>query len=118
MAPCSRDEVTAKIRQQKVLLKKNWRDLANELNLSVEYTVAACLGQMKFTSEQAQKVGEYFNLSPEECLWLTEVPYRNTLNGRLPSDPILYRLHEALGLSISRLVFVNIFFFQFENGLA
>lgn len=98
MAVCRREDITAKIRQQKILLKKNWRDLAQELNLSVEYTVAACLGQMKLTSEQAQKVGQYFNLSPEEWIFLTEIPYRNTLNGALPSDPVLYRLHEALGI--------------------
>lgn len=100
MAACRREDVTTKIRHQKLLLKKNWRDLASELNLSIEYTVAACLGQMKFTPEQAQMVGKYFDLAPEESLWLTEIPYRNTLNGALPSDPVLYRLHEALGTMI------------------
>lgn len=91
----SREDVTKRIRQQKVLLKKNWRDLANELNFSVEWTIAACLGQMTMTPEQSQVVGKYFELSPEECAWLTQIPYRNTLSGVLPSDPVLYRLHEV-----------------------
>lgn len=117
MAALRREDVTAKIRQQKVLLQKNWRDLANELNLDVEFTIAACLGQMKFTPEQAQKVGQYFQLTPEECLWLTEVPYRNTLNGRLPTDPILYRLHEGLGSSPLS-TFYRFIFCQFKNRLS
>lgn len=91
----SREDVTKRIRQQKVLLKKNWRDLAKELNVSAEWTVAACLGQMQMTPQQSQVVGKYFGLTPEECLWLTQIPYRNSLNGGLPSDPVLYRLHEV-----------------------
>lgn len=61
-------------------------------------TVAACLGQMKMSPEQSKAVGEYFKLTPEEYRWLETVPNRNTLNRAVPSDPMLYRFHEALGV--------------------
>lgn len=59
-------------------------------------TVAACLGQMQMTQQQAQTVSEYFQLNAQECLWLQIIPYKNTLNGTIPSDPLLYRLHEVI----------------------
>lgn len=51
---------------------------------------------MKMTPQEAQVVGKYFNLTPDEYVWLTTVPYRNTLERQLPSDPVLYRMHEVM----------------------
>lgn len=59
-------------------------------------TVAACLGQMQMTVEQSMTVGTFFELSAEECRWLQTIPYKNPLNGSIPSDPLLYRLHEVI----------------------
>ncbi|XP_031640881.1 uncharacterized protein LOC116352431 [Contarinia nasturtii] len=98
ITPTCREDVTKRILQQKVILQKKWRDLAQQLNQSVEWTVAACLGQMQMTEEQSQSVGMYFQLNAQECRWLQTVPYRNSTNGSISSDPLLYRLHEALGV--------------------
>lgn len=58
--------------------------------------MAACLGQMQMTEQQAHLVATYFQLTAQECLWLQTVPHKNTLNGSIPSDPLLYRLHEVI----------------------
>ncbi|XP_055310098.1 cyanate hydratase-like [Sitodiplosis mosellana] len=99
IVPTCREDVTKRILQHKVVLQKKWRDLAEQLNQSVEWTVAACLGQMQMNLEQSQAVAAYFQLNAQECLWLQTIPHKNTLNGgTVPSDPLLYRLHEALGV--------------------
>lgn len=72
-------------------------NLTNKLNF-YEYscrTVAACLGQMQMTQEQSEVVAAYFELIDQERRWLEMIPYRNPSNGTIPSDPLLYRLHEV-----------------------
>lgn len=91
----SREHVTKRIMQQKVILDRNWKDLADQLNRSVEWTVTACLGQMQFTNEQAKIVSEFFDLKPEERVWLEVISYKNSSNQKISSDPLLYRLHEV-----------------------
>lgn len=93
----SRELVTQKILYQKVVLERNWKDLALKLKCSVEWTVAACLGQMQMTSEQASEVASYFNLNDAERMMLETVPHRNAIqSGSVPSsDPLLYRLYEV-----------------------
>lgn len=93
----TRELVTQKILYQKVALRLNWKNLASKLRCSVEWTVAACLGQMQMTSEQAAVVALYFNLDKEERMMLETVPHRNAIqSGSVPSsDPLLYRLYEV-----------------------
>lgn len=49
---------------------------------------------MTMTPDQAQVVGKYFKLTPDETIWLTAVPYRNT-SAELKSDPIIHRFYEV-----------------------
>lgn len=94
MTITSRDQVTEYIITQKVLLNLSWAELARQLDLSKEWTTAACLGQMKFNKEQAQIVQQYFDLNDEQAAWLQIAPHKNSPGG-IPSDPLLYRLHEV-----------------------
>lgn len=52
---------------------------------------------MQMTSDQAQVVGKYFELSSDETIWLTTVPYRNNASEQAQqrSDPIIHRFHEV-----------------------
>lgn len=43
IVPTCREDVTKRIQQQKVALQKNWRDLATQLNQSVEWYLIDCL---------------------------------------------------------------------------
>ena len=49
----SRNEVTEKIITAKVLKGISWASVAERVGQSKEWTTAACLGQMTFTSSQA-----------------------------------------------------------------
>ena len=58
----SRIAVTEKIVLAKVAKGLKWADVANKVGLSKEWVTAACLGQMTLTAEQAEDVGDIFDL--------------------------------------------------------
>jgi cyanate lyase len=72
-----RSEVTNMIRHAKVKKNISWAEVARAIGKSKEWTTAACLGQMVFTKEQAEKIGAL----------LTSQRYR-----RLAADRALQRL--------------------------
>lgn len=94
----NREEVTALILSQKVAKSIKWSDVAQALDLSKEWTTAACLGQMTFTKEQAAVVGEIFGLSDEAVAWLQIVPYKGSLPAAVPTDPLIYRWYEVVNV--------------------
>ena len=60
-----RQQVTDMIISAKVLKSIKWSDVAKEIGLSKEWVTAACLGQMAFNKQQAEKIGQIFDLSDE-----------------------------------------------------
>lgn len=69
-----RSEVTQMIHHAKVAKNISWTDVAEAIGKSKEWTTAACLGQMAFTKEQAEKIGALFGLSDEAIAWLQIAP--------------------------------------------
>jgi cyanate lyase len=94
----NREQVTALILSQKVAKGIKWSDVANEINLSKEWTTAACLGQMTFDKKQAEKVGQLFDLPDEAIAWLQIVPYKGSLPTAVPTDPLIYRWYEVVNV--------------------
>lgn len=90
----SRSQVTQIIIARKVQMNLRWSQLANLLGKSKEWTTAACLGQMPFSKQDAEKVGEFFKLTDEQVAWLQIVPHKSTPG--IPTDPCLYRLYEVI----------------------
>ncbi len=66
----NRVEVTEKIIAKKVAKDLKWADIAKKVGLSKEWVTAACLGQMTLTADQADIVGDFFDLTSEERQWL------------------------------------------------
>lgn len=81
------------IKQQK---KLTWNEIAERLGYSPTWTCAACLGQMSMTPETAAKTGALFGLSEEEVALLQAIPYRGSLPGAVPTDPLIYRFYELV----------------------
>jgi cyanate lyase len=94
----SRLDVTEKIIATKVSKGLKWSDVAARVGMSKEWTTAACLGQMTFTTEQAKVVAEIFGLTPEEKRWLMVVPYKGSLPTSVPTDPLIYRFYELVNV--------------------
>jgi cyanate lyase len=93
----TRSEVTQKILSQKRLNKLSWKTIVAEIGGgSPVYLTAGLMGQMKLRPEQAARAAQLFGLSEEEALLLQEVPYRGSLPGTLPTDPLIYRFYELV----------------------
>ena len=93
-----RQQVTDMILSAKVLNNIQWSSVAQEIGLSKEWVTAACLGQMALNKEQAEKIGQIFNLSDEAVAWLQIVPYKGSLPASIPTDPLIYRWYEVVNV--------------------
>ncbi|MFD1215121.1 MULTISPECIES: cyanase [Microbulbifer] len=103
----NRQQVTDMIRAAKVSKDLRWVQVADAIGQSKEWTTAACLGQMTFTKQQAEIVGELFDLPDEAIAWLQIAPYKGSLPTDVPTDPLIYRLYELVsvyGTTIKELV--------------
>ena len=103
----SRTQVTEMIVAAKVRKGIKWADVAAKVGLSKEWTTAACLGQMTLNKQQAETVGAIFELPDEAVAWLQIVPYKGSLPGAVPTDPLLYRWYEIVsvyGTTIKELI--------------
>ncbi len=94
----SRVAVTEKIVLAKVAKGLKWGDVARQVGLSKEWVTAACLGQMTLTAEQANVIGDLFDLSEHDRTWLQVVPYKGSLPTAVPTDPLVYRFYELVSV--------------------
>ena len=107
MSVMDRNEVTKTIVAAKVRKGLKWADVAKAVGQSIEWTTAACLGQMQLTKAQADVVGRLFELSDEAVAWLQAAPYKGSLPAAVPTDPLIYRWYELInvyGATIKELV--------------
>ena len=92
----TRAELTEKIVTTRLAKGLKWSDIAEAVGVSKEWTTAALLGQMSMTKEQAAAAGKLLDLSNEEILLLTTVPYRGSLGRAVPTDALVYRFYEII----------------------
>jgi cyanate lyase len=111
----SRSDVTEKIIAIKVAKGIKWSDVAGKINLSKEWTTAACLGQMTLTPSQASVIAEIFGLNDAEQKWLTVVPYKGSLPTTIPTDPLIYRFYELVNVYGS--TFKELIHEEFGDGI-
>jgi len=103
----TRTEVTDLIIAAKHRKGLKWADIANKVGQSKEWTTAALLGQMTLDKAQASAVGELLGLPPEAVDQLQVVPYKGSLPGAIPTDPLIYRFYELImvyGTTIKSLI--------------
>ncbi len=93
----TRDELTRKILAAKRAKGLSWKEAVAEIGGgSAVYLTAALLGQMKLRPEQAARAARLFGLGSDEERLLQEVPYRGSLPGQVPTDPLIYRFYELV----------------------
>ena len=93
----TRDEVTRKILAAKRAKHLTWKRIVAEIGGgSAVYLTAALIGQMKLRPEQAERAAQMFDLGEEEKALLQEIPYRGSLPGAVPTDPLIYRFYELV----------------------
>ncbi|MBV8118818.1 MAG: cyanase [Alphaproteobacteria bacterium] len=93
----TRDELTRKVLASKRAKDLSWKTIVAEIGGgSTVYVTAALLGQMKLRSEQAERAAALLGLGAEERSLLQEIPYRGSLPGSVPTDPLIYRFYELV----------------------
>jgi cyanate lyase len=73
----------------------SWRELADQIDKPLVWTVAALLGKHPVPQASAERVGEILGLQADVISALQRQPYRIADVG-LATDPTVYRFHEAL----------------------
>jgi cyanate lyase len=73
-----------------------WADIAARIGHSPTWTCAACLGQMSMTAETATKIAALLELDDQDAATLQEIPFRGSLPGAVPTDPLIYRFYELV----------------------
>jgi cyanate lyase len=93
----TREELTLTIQSRKRAKKLTWKQIATTIGTaSPIVTTAALFGQMRLDDDEAANAAELFDLSDEERVLLTEIPYRGSLPPGPPTDPLIYRFHELV----------------------
>jgi cyanate lyase len=103
----NREEVTRQILAAKVRKGIKWAEVAERVGQSKEWVTAGCLGQMTFNKQQAEIIGQIFELSDEAVAWLQVVPYKGSIPSPVPTDPLIYRWYEVVnvyGTTIKELI--------------
>ena len=92
-----RIELVEKIFDVKREKNLTWKAIAEEIGgYSQLYIMTALMGQMRLPAPQAAKAAALFGLTENEQKMLGEVPYRAEQSLVPPTDPTLYRFHEAM----------------------
>jgi len=91
----TREEVTEAVVTARLARGISWEALAKLVGRPVVWSTAALLGQHPLPLEAARAVVDELGLDPSYVPVLTSVPMRGG-SGEVPSDPTIYRLHEAL----------------------
>jgi len=95
----SRAELTEKIVRIKLERELTWAELAGLApGLSKEFATAALLGQQTLPKDAAQTIGHHLGLSAVEIRLLHTPPYRGSLPGAVPTDPLIYRFYELVAV--------------------
>ena len=110
-----RQDVTDLIVFRRITKGLKWSEVAKKVGQSKEWTTAACLGQMQMTRQQAEALGEIFNLPAEAVLLLQVVPYKGSLPTAVPTDPLIYRFYELV--SVYGTTFKELIHEEFGDGI-
>jgi len=80
-------------------LEKNltWETIGQDLGMSPVWVTSACLGMNSAPPEKAQKIADYFGLGADVAKALEAFPTK-IWDQAVPTDPLIYRLYEIVGV--------------------
>ena len=98
-SPLTRNDVTERIVFNRMKKGITWASLAEAVGKSLPWTTSALLGQHQMTPEQAKAAGDMLDLTEDERMLLTYVPYKGSFGKPgevVPTDPLIYRFYEMV----------------------
>lgn len=74
-----------------------WSEMGEKLGMSPVWLASACLGMNSAPAEKAQAIAEYLGLGKEVEGALAAYPTK-IWDQAVPTDPLIYRLYEVVGV--------------------
>jgi cyanate lyase len=81
----------------KVAKKLTWEKIGIDLGMSPVWLTSACLGMNSAPPEKAAAIAEYLGLGQEVATALAAYPTK-IWDQVVPTDPLIYRLYEIVGV--------------------
>ena len=81
----------------KITKKLTWEKIGTDLGMSPVWLTSACLGMNSAPPEKAAAIAEYLGLGPEVATALAAYPTK-IWDQAVPTDPLIYRLYEVVGV--------------------
>lgn len=94
MDKASMTEAIIIAKQQKSV---TWEEAARALDVSPVWLTSACLGMNSAPQPRARAIADYFELGDEVAAALEAYPTK-TWEQAVPTDPLIYRLYEVVGV--------------------
>ena len=89
--------MTETIIRTKLAKGLSWETMADDLGMSTVWLTSACLGMNSAPPEKAKAIADYLGLGPEVATALVSYPTKNW-DKSVPTDPLIYRLYEVVGV--------------------
>lgn len=90
-------EMTDLIVSTKLEKGLSWETIGNDLGMSPVWVTSACLGMNSAPPEKAAAIAEYLGLGEEVAKALEAFPTK-IWEQAVPTDPLVYRLYEVVGV--------------------
>lgn len=75
----------------------SWEKMGSDLGMSPVWLTSACLGMNSAPAEKAAAIAEYLGLGKEVETALADYPTK-IWDQAVPTDPLIYRLYEIVGV--------------------
>jgi len=75
----------------------SWETIGSDLGMSPVWVASACLGMNSAPPDKAAAIAAYLGLGPEVATALEAFPLK-TWTQTVPTDPLIYRLYEIVGV--------------------
>ena len=93
----NKQEMTDAIVSVKASKGLTWEAMGKELGYSPVWLASACLGMNSAPVEKANAIAKYLSLGPEVAEALAAFPTK-VWTQTIPTDPLIYRLYEIVGV--------------------
>ena len=89
--------MTEALMAAKAAKELTWETMGTDLGMSPVWLASACLGMNSAPPEKAKAIAEYLGLEPAVAAALEAFPTK-IWDQAVPTDPLIYRLYEVVGV--------------------
>lgn len=93
----NKEAMTDAIIQAKTERGLTWEEFGKEIGVSPVWLASACLGMNSAPKERAAAISEYLGLGADVATALEAFPTK-VWDQAVPTDPLIYRLYEVVGV--------------------